>query len=106
MYTWCKLKLLFIPLCFILLKVWGTLQFFVSVSLPRDSVLTVATDSGDVDYCVRSRLQTVFFVLGILQVHTVGDTHTHTHTALIHVHDAPHSLVCTILNGNLGDAAV
>ena len=68
MYTWCKLKLLFIPLFFVLLKVWGTLQFFVSVSLPKDSVHAIATDSGEFDYCVRSRLQTVFFVLGILQV--------------------------------------
>ena len=51
-------RLLPIPLLFILLRMWGTLQFFYS--------LAVATTNHD--GCMPHKVQTGFVVFGILQV--------------------------------------
>ena len=54
-------RLLYIPLVFILLRIWGSIQFFFS--------LAVADDNQD--GCIPNVVHTVFFVLGILQVFPV-----------------------------------
>ena len=52
-------RLLAIPLLFILLRIWGTLQVFVALAV-----------SGTVqDGCIPSAVRKVFFALGILQVY-------------------------------------
>ena len=51
-------RLLAIPLFFILLRMWGTIQFFFSLAV-ADSV-----NNG----CVPNSIHSAFFVLGILQV--------------------------------------
>ncbi len=51
-------RLLLIPLMFILLRVWGTVQFFFSI----------ATSDLNQDGCVPQWMATVYYVLGILQV--------------------------------------
>jgi hypothetical protein len=53
-------RLLLIPALFILLRFWGTLQFFVSLGTSSK----INPDTG----CVPATLNTVFKVLGILQV--------------------------------------
>lgn len=53
-------RLLLIPVIFILLRIWGTLQFFVSIA---------ASDKIDKSTkCVPHTINVVFQVLGILQV--------------------------------------
>ncbi len=52
-------RLLAIPIIFILLRMWGTIQFFFS--------LAVADHVND--GCVPNSTHIAFFVLGILQVH-------------------------------------
>jgi formaldehyde-activating enzyme involved in methanogenesis len=51
-------RLLLIPVIFILLRMWGTIQFFFSLAV-ADSV-----DNG----CVPKSTHIAFYVLGILQV--------------------------------------
>ena len=51
-------RLLAIPVIFILLRIWGTVQFFFSLAV-ADSVN---------DGCVPNSTHVAFFVLGILQV--------------------------------------
>ena len=50
-------RLLAIPLVFILLRMWGTIQFFFSLAV-ADSV-----QNG----CIPNNIHIAFFVLGILQ---------------------------------------
>ena len=50
-------KLVFIPVMFVLLRMWGTIHFFVSFIMPSSHL-----------YCVKMKLYVVFTVLGILQV--------------------------------------
>lgn len=54
-------RLLYIPLVFILLRIWGSIQFFFSL----------AVDDDNRDGCIPNVVHTVFFVLGILQVFPV-----------------------------------
>lgn len=51
-------RLLYIPLVFILLRIWGSIQFFFSLAVSNDNQ----------DGCIPNVVHTVFFVLGILQV--------------------------------------
>ena len=51
-------RLLYIPLMFILLRIWGSIQFFFSL----------AVDDDNQEGCIPNEVHTVFFVLGILQV--------------------------------------
>ena len=51
-------RLLYIPLMFILLRIWGSIQFFFSL----------AVADGNQEGCIPNVVHTVFFVLGILQV--------------------------------------
>ena len=51
-------RLMLIPLMFVLLRMWGTIQFFFSI----------ATSSLNQGGCVPPWMQTVYLVLGILQV--------------------------------------
>ena len=51
-------RLLYIPLMFILLRIWGSIQFFFSL----------AVDDDNQKGCIPNVVHTVFFVLGILQV--------------------------------------
>lgn len=55
-----KFRLLSIPIVFLLLRIWGTAQFFYSLSLNQD-----------VQKCISHSMWNVFFVLGILQVCTI-----------------------------------
>ena len=54
-------RLLYIPLVFILLRIWGSIQFFFSLAVSNDNL----------DGCIPNVVHTVFFVLGILQVFPV-----------------------------------
>ena len=54
-------RLLYIPLVFILLRIWGSIQFFFSLAVSNDNQ----------DGCIPNVVHTVFFVLGILQVFPV-----------------------------------
>lgn len=51
-------RLLAIPLLYILLRMWGTLQFFYSM----------AVDHTNVSGCIPETVQRGYFILGILQV--------------------------------------
>ena len=51
-------RLLYIPLMFIILRIWGSIQFFFSIAVADDN------QKG----CIPNVVHTVFFVLGILQV--------------------------------------
>ena len=51
-------RLLLIPIVFILLRMWGTIQFFFSL----------ATSDLNQDGCVPYWVATVYHVLGVLQV--------------------------------------
>ena len=51
-------RLLYIPLMFIFLRIWGSIQFFFSIAVADDN------QKG----CISNVVHTVFFVLGILQV--------------------------------------
>ena len=51
-------RLLAIPIFFILLRMWGTIQFFFSL----------AVADQEKDGCVPNNIHIAFFVLGILQV--------------------------------------
>ncbi len=54
-------RLLLIPLAFVLLRMWGTVQFFFSI----------ATSDLNQDGCVPHWVATVYYVLGLLQVSIV-----------------------------------
>lgn len=51
-------RLLLIPIVFILLRIWGTIQFFFSI----------ATSGHNQHGCIPYAMHTTYFVLGILQV--------------------------------------
>ena len=51
-------RLLFIPIMFLLLRIWGTIQFFFSIGVANHNVCG----------CIPKEIHTVFYVLGILQV--------------------------------------
>jgi len=51
-------RLLLIPLVFILLRIWGTIQFFFSI----------ATSELNEEGCVPNWVATIYFMLGLLQV--------------------------------------
>lgn len=53
-------RLLLIPIIFILLRIWGTLQFIFSLAISDK----IRSQTG----CVPSSVNVVFTVLGILQV--------------------------------------
>lgn len=53
-------RLLLIPIIFILLRIWGTLQFIFSIATSH----LIKEQTG----CVPSTINVVFLVLGILQV--------------------------------------
>ena len=54
-------RLLYIPLVFIFLRIWGSIQFFFSI----------AVGDQNRDGCIPNWIHTVFLVLGILQVMTL-----------------------------------
>jgi len=54
-------RLLYIPLVFIFLRIWGSIQFFFSI----------AVGDQNQEGCIPSRIHIVFLVLGILQVMTL-----------------------------------
>lgn len=51
-------RLMAIPILFILLRMWGTIQLIVSLSLPSNKYAP----------CITPQLRDVYLVLGILQV--------------------------------------
>ena len=53
-------RLKFIPIIFLLLRIWGTIQFFVSIALEA-----IHPDDRE---CIPHGFHVVFVVLGILQV--------------------------------------
>lgn len=57
-------RLTAIPVLFILLRIWGTVQFIVSLSLPHNP-------NGP---CVSPQIQQAYLALGILQVRILGAT--------------------------------
>lgn len=53
-------RLKFIPIIFLLLRIWGTVQFFVSIAMEAIH--------PEYQECIPNAFQIVFLVLGILQV--------------------------------------
>jgi len=54
-------RLLYIPLFFLVLRMWGTLQLFFSLGVANEN------QNG----CIPKPIQTIFFIFGILQVTTI-----------------------------------
>jgi len=54
-------KLIFVPVMFVLLRIWGTVHFFVTFAIP---------DNHHLYYCVERKFYIIFTVLGTLQVGT------------------------------------
>lgn len=64
-----KFRLLSIPIAFLLLRMWGTAQFFYSLSMNQDNV----------QRCISRSTWSVFFVLGVLQVCTIKLCNKYNH---------------------------
>ncbi len=60
-------RLLGIPLLYILLRMWGTLQFFYSL----------AVDHTNKNGCIPPDVQKIYFAFGILQVSSVACMHAY-----------------------------